>query len=146
MFEFFNTLLIGITAGSIYSLMAIAIVLVWRSTRVVNFAAGGIALASTFVGSTILEITGSFWIALPIAMLAGAAISSFIEYFFYSSVLVIRTRKFSYRLLQPWAFSELSKPFFTLFTERKLEFYRHRCRIMGLLSQAKVLRFLRCAF
>ncbi len=82
MFEFINTLLIGITAGSIYSLMAIAIVLVWRSTRVVNFAAGGIALASTFVGATILEVTGSFWIALPIAMLAGAALSAFIEYFF----------------------------------------------------------------
>jgi branched-chain amino acid transport system permease protein len=87
MFEFFNTLLIGITAGSIYSLMAIAIVLVWRSTRVVNFAAGGIALASTFVGTTILEITGSFWIALPIAMLAGAALSAFIEYFFLRPLL-----------------------------------------------------------
>ena len=68
MFEFINTLLIGITSGSIYSLMAIAIVLVWRSTRVVNFAAGGVALASTFVGATILESTGSFWIALPIGM------------------------------------------------------------------------------
>jgi branched-chain amino acid transport system permease protein len=67
--------------------MAIAIVLVWRSTRVVNFAAGGIALASTFVGSTILEITGSFWIALPIAMLAGAALSAFIEYFFLRPLL-----------------------------------------------------------
>lgn len=87
MFEFFNTLLIGITSGSIYSLMAIAIVLVWRSTRVVNFAAGGIALASTFVGATILEITGSFWIALPIAMLAGAALSAFIEYFFLRPLL-----------------------------------------------------------
>ena len=87
MFEFVNTLLIGITAGSIYSLMAIAIVLVWRSTRVVNFAAGGIALASTFVGTTILEISGSFWIALPIAMLAGAALSAFIEYFFLRPLL-----------------------------------------------------------
>ena len=87
MFEFFNTLLIGITAGSIYSLMAIAIVLVWRSTRVVNFAAGGLALASTFVGSTILERTGSFWIALPVAMLAGAAFSAFIEYFFLRPLL-----------------------------------------------------------
>jgi branched-chain amino acid transport system permease protein len=87
MFDFMNTLLIGITAGSIYSLMAIAIVLVWRSTRVVNFAAGGIALASTFVGATILEITGSFWIALPVAMLAGAALSAFIEYFFLRPLL-----------------------------------------------------------
>jgi branched-chain amino acid transport system permease protein len=87
MFEFFNTLLIGITAGSIYSLMAISIVLVWRSTRVVNFAAGGIALASSFVGATILETTGSFWLALPVAMLAGAALSAFIEYFFLRPLL-----------------------------------------------------------
>ena len=87
MFEFFNTLLIGITAGSIYSLMAISIVLVWRSTRVVNFAAGGLALASSFVGAAILEKSGSFWIALPIAMLAGAAFSAFIEYFFLRPLL-----------------------------------------------------------
>jgi len=87
MFEFFNTLLIGITAGSIYSLMAISIVLVWRSTRVVNFAAGGLALASSFVGAAILEKTGSFWIALPIAMLAGGAFSAFIEYFFLRPLL-----------------------------------------------------------
>ena len=87
MFEFFNTLLIGITAGSIYSLMAISIVLVWRSTRVVNFAAGGLALASSFVGAAILEKTGSFWIALPIAMLAGAVFSAFIEYFFLRPLL-----------------------------------------------------------
>jgi branched-chain amino acid transport system permease protein len=87
MFEFINTLLIGITAGSIYSLMAISIVLVWRSTRVVNFAAGGLALASSFVGAAILEKTGSFWIALPLAMVAGAAFSAFLEYFFLRPLL-----------------------------------------------------------
>jgi branched-chain amino acid transport system permease protein len=87
MFEFINTLLIGITAGSIYSLMAISIVLVWRSTRVINFAAGGLALASSFVGAAVLEKTGSFWIALPIAMVAGAVFSAFIEFFFLRPLL-----------------------------------------------------------
>ena len=87
MFDFVNTLLIGITAGSIYSLMAIAIVLVWRSTRVVNFAAGGLALASSFVGAAVLEKTGSFWVALPLAMIAGAVFSAFIEYFFLRPLL-----------------------------------------------------------
>jgi len=87
MFDFINTLLIGVTAGSIYSLMAIAIVLVWRSTRVVNFAAGGLALASSFVGATVLEKTSSFWIALPLAMVAGAVFSAFIEYFFLRPLL-----------------------------------------------------------
>ena len=42
--QLLNTLLIGITAGAIYALMAIAFVLVWRSTRVVNFAQAGMAL------------------------------------------------------------------------------------------------------
>jgi branched-chain amino acid transport system permease protein len=48
--QLLNTLLIGITAGSIYALMAIAFVLVWRSTRVVNFAQAGMALLSTYFG------------------------------------------------------------------------------------------------
>jgi branched-chain amino acid transport system permease protein len=87
MFQFINTLLIGITSGSIYSLMAISIVLVWRSTRVINFAAGGLALASSFAGASILEKTGSFWIALPLAMVAGAVFSAFIEYFFLRPLL-----------------------------------------------------------
>ena len=39
-----STFLIGISAGSIYSLMALALVLVWRSTRVVNFAQAGQAI------------------------------------------------------------------------------------------------------
>jgi branched-chain amino acid transport system permease protein len=87
MFDFINTLLIGVTAGSIYSLMSIAIVLLWRSTRVINFAAGGLALASSFVGAAVLEKTGSFWIALPLAMVAGAVFSAFIEYFFLRPLL-----------------------------------------------------------
>jgi branched-chain amino acid transport system permease protein len=87
MFQFVNTLLIGITAGSIYSLMAISIVLVWRSTRVVNFAAGGLALASSFVGASVLEKTGSFWIALPVAMVAGALFSAVVEFFFLRPLL-----------------------------------------------------------
>ena len=87
MFQFVNTLLIGITAGSIYSLMAIAIVLVWRSTRVVNFAAGGLALASSFVSAAVLEKTGSFWVSLPIAMLAGALFSAVVEFFFLRPLL-----------------------------------------------------------
>jgi branched-chain amino acid transport system permease protein len=87
MFEFINTLLIGVTAGSIYSLMAIAIVLVWRSTRVINFAAGGLALASSFVGAAVLAKTGSFWVSLPVAMVAGALFSAVVEFFFLRPLL-----------------------------------------------------------
>ena len=85
MIQFFNMLLIGIGAGSIYALMAIAMVLVWRSTRVVNFAQAGMALLSTYIGFELVQKTGNFWIALPLAMILGAVFSSLVE------ILLIRT-------------------------------------------------------
>lgn len=77
--QLLNTLLIGITAGSIYSLMAIAFVLVWRSTRVINFAQAGMALLSTYFGYEAVTRIGSFWLALPIAMLGGAIFAALVE-------------------------------------------------------------------
>lgn len=87
MFQFINTILIGITTGSIYSLMAIAIVLIWRSTRVINFAQAGLALFSTYIGYEVVSRIGSFWVALPIAMLAGALIAAVIELAFMRPLL-----------------------------------------------------------
>ena len=87
MFQFINTVLIGLTSGSIYALMAIAMVLVWRSTRVINFAQAGLALASTYVGYTVMQLTDSYWIALPVAMAAGAAISALIETLFMRALV-----------------------------------------------------------
>jgi len=85
MIQFINMLLIGIGAGSIYALMAIAMVLVWRSTRVINFAQAGMALLSTYIGFELIQKTGNFWIALPLAMLFGALLSALVE------ILLIRT-------------------------------------------------------
>jgi branched-chain amino acid transport system permease protein len=82
MFQLLNTILIGITAGAIYSLMAISIVLVWRSTRVINFAQAGMALLSTYFGYEAMVHFNSFWIALPVAMVGGAAIAALIELVF----------------------------------------------------------------
>ncbi len=85
MIQFFNMLLIGIGAGSIYALMAIAMVLVWRSTRVINFAQAGMALLSTYIGFELVQKTGNFWIALPLSMILGALFSALVE------ILLIRT-------------------------------------------------------
>ena len=79
MIQFINALLISIGAGSIYALMAIAMVLVWRSTRVVNFAQAGMALLSTYIGYELIQVTGNFWISLPMAMVLGAGISALVE-------------------------------------------------------------------
>lgn len=79
MYQFINTILIGITSGAIYSLMAIALVLVWRSTRVVNFAQAGQALLSTYIGYEFIQKFHSFWLALLLSMIVGAAISALID-------------------------------------------------------------------
>ena len=78
--QFLDMVLIGISAASIYSLMAISMVLVWRSTRVVNFAQAGMALLSAYIGYELVARVGNFWIALPLAMILGAAFSAFIEF------------------------------------------------------------------
>ena len=58
MIQLLNTLLIGITSGGIYALMAISMVLVWRSTRVINFAQAGMALLwlGDMIGDSLMPI------------------------------------------------------------------------------------------
>ena len=77
-----DTFLTGLSTGSIYSLMSIALVLVWRSTRVINFAQAGQAVLSTYMGYEVIVRTNSFWLGLIGAMLAGALIGALIDFVF----------------------------------------------------------------
>src|SRR4051794_29175830 len=47
--RFFETVIDGIATGSIYGALALALVLIYRSTGIVNFAQGELATLSTFV-------------------------------------------------------------------------------------------------
>jgi branched-chain amino acid transport system permease protein len=74
-----NTLIAGVSIGAIYSLIAFALILVWRSTRVVNFAQAGQAALSTYIGLTIEKATGNYWLALIAAIIAGIIVGAFVE-------------------------------------------------------------------
>jgi len=74
-----NTLIAGVSIGAIYSLIAFALILVWRSTRVVNFAQAGQAACSTYVGLSIEKAAGNYWLALICAILAGVIVGAFVE-------------------------------------------------------------------
>ena len=39
----------GLSFGAIYAAVALALVLIWRTTRVLNFAQGALAMASAYV-------------------------------------------------------------------------------------------------
>lgn len=81
--------LTGLSAGSLYALVALGIVLVYRSTRVLNFAHGDVATFGTFVAFTLVTRGYSFPVAFSASLLVGAAVAVF----FYFGVMVPAQRK-----------------------------------------------------
>jgi branched-chain amino acid transport system permease protein len=82
--SFVDFFLGGFANGAVIALMALALVLVWRSTRVVNFAQVGQAMFTTFIALTIVNLTGSWLIGLIGGIISGAILGLIIH------VLVMR--------------------------------------------------------
>jgi len=82
MLQFITAILTSLSAGAIYALMSTALVLVWRSTRVINFAQAGQAVLTTYIGYEVTVRTGSYWYGLIAAILSGALIGATIDRFF----------------------------------------------------------------
>jgi len=80
MTSFIDYLIGGVSNGAVIALMAIALVLIWRATRVVNFAQVGQAMFTTFVALTVQTVTGSWALALVIAMVAGAILGVIVQF------------------------------------------------------------------
>jgi branched-chain amino acid transport system permease protein len=78
--DFIDYLLGGIGSGAIIALMALALVLTWRATRVVNFAQVGQAMFTTFIALSIQTATGNWFAALVGAMAAGAILGVIVQY------------------------------------------------------------------
>ncbi|MGH7268530.1 MAG: branched-chain amino acid ABC transporter permease [Candidatus Rokuibacteriota bacterium] len=81
--------LTGLSAGSLYALVALGLVLVYRSTRVLNFAHGDVATLGTFVAFALVSRGYPFGVAFPAALLAGALVAVV----FYFGVLVPAQRQ-----------------------------------------------------
>ena len=89
MTRFLQYALTGLSAGSLYALVGLGIVLIYRSTRVLNFAHGAVATFGTFVAFALLTSGFPFAVAFPAAILAGALIAVA----FYFLVLVPAQRQ-----------------------------------------------------
>jgi branched-chain amino acid transport system permease protein len=58
-----HQLLSGLAVGGIYGSVALALVMIYRATHLVNFAQGELALCSTYVASALLEAGVPYWLA-----------------------------------------------------------------------------------
>jgi len=72
MTNFIDYLLGGFSNGAVIALMALALVLVWRSTRMVNFAQVGQAMFTTYIALTVQQSTGNWVLALVVALITGS--------------------------------------------------------------------------
>jgi branched-chain amino acid transport system permease protein len=77
--RFINLTLSGITSGMVFAAVALALVLIWRSTRIVNFAQGGMLMVTTLLAWTVVRHSGSYWLALVVALAAGLVLGAVTE-------------------------------------------------------------------
>ena len=69
----------GASQGVIIGLVALCLVLVWRATRVLNFAQGPMAMFVTYIGMTQMDHHVNFWLAAVISMVVGFMFSALTE-------------------------------------------------------------------
>jgi branched-chain amino acid transport system permease protein len=77
--QFINVTLAGFVQGMIFAAFALALVLIWRSTRVVNFAQGAMAAATAFIALALIHSGQSYWIALVVALVSGFLLGALVE-------------------------------------------------------------------
>ena len=70
----------GIAQGCIYGLIALGFVLIYKATETVSFAQGELMMLGAFGGLTLITVLGfPFWLAVPCAVVAMAALGLLLE-------------------------------------------------------------------
>jgi branched-chain amino acid transport system permease protein len=77
--EFVQFTLGGISFGMVYAAIALALVLIWRGTRILNYSQGAMAMLTTYIAFTVIGHTGSYWAGFAAALAAGLVLGAVIE-------------------------------------------------------------------
>jgi branched-chain amino acid transport system permease protein len=77
--EFIEFTLGGLSTGMIYAAIALSLVLIWRATRILNFAQGGMAMFTTYLALLVIRQTGNYWLGFVVALAAGLVFGAAVE-------------------------------------------------------------------
>ncbi len=69
----------GLARGAVFAAFALALVLIWRGTRIVNFSQGAMAAATTYLAYSVTTATGSYWLGLLAAVVGGLVLGAVVE-------------------------------------------------------------------
>ncbi len=89
MSQFLQYAVSGLSIGALYALVALGLVLIYRSTRILNFGHGDVATVGTFFAFTLLSHNVSGTIAFPLALIIGAVLAMV----FYFVILIPAQRR-----------------------------------------------------
>jgi branched-chain amino acid transport system permease protein len=79
MTKFIDYTLNGISTGAIYAAVALALVLIWRATRIVNFAQGAMLMITTYIALAVINSTGSYVLGFVVALGSGFVLGALVE-------------------------------------------------------------------
>ena len=77
--EFVEFTLGGIAVGMIYAAIALALVLIWRGTRILNYSQGGMAMFTSYVALIVVNHTGNYWEGFVLALISGLLLGAVLE-------------------------------------------------------------------
>ena len=78
-----QSLISGIVVGSIYALIALGFVLIYKSTAVINFAQGELLMFGAYLCLTLVVVLKiPFWIAFVSTLIAAALVGLLLERLF----------------------------------------------------------------
>jgi branched-chain amino acid transport system permease protein len=77
--QFVDYTLNGVSVGMVYAAVALSLVLIWRSTRILNFAAGSMAMVTSYVALSLLDRNANYWLALVAALASGFVLGAVVE-------------------------------------------------------------------
>src|SRR4051812_45339378 len=66
----------GLTRGAVFASFALALVLIWRGARLVNFAQGAMAVATAYLAFSVTLHSHSYWLGFGCAIVGGLVIGA----------------------------------------------------------------------
>jgi branched-chain amino acid transport system permease protein len=76
---FWDYTLNGVASGMIYATLALALVLIYRATRIINFAQGAAGMLTTFIAFSLLARGVGYWWAFVLVLIIGFAVGAATE-------------------------------------------------------------------
>ncbi len=81
MISFLHQVVSGLAIGGVYASLALALVMIYQTTSLVNFAQGEMAMASTFLAWALIGQGLPYWIAFLLTLVISFAVGFLIERF-----------------------------------------------------------------